>query len=623
MTESALSAGGCPVVAAVVVTYHRPLELRQVVESLLGQTHPPDHIIILDNGGPVRAAEILADHADALIILHSEINLGGAGGFAKGLAEGLGLAVDWVWLLDDDAVPESDALERLLLAIPKLPATAGVLGCAVREFGDLALRHRRRFHRLAGWETNVPRSSYGKGPVEIDTCSFVGFLVRAEAARHIPLPAADFFLAYDDTDYSLRLQDAGWRLWLVPESVVVHLRTPDARLGTSPFGGKHYLNIRNRLIVKRRYANSRFLATVDGISYGLILWLKAGGWKSSVQQRGLLGALRDGLSGKLGPAPAQQDAHAASGRLAEAVPPAGVVIIRTQGKRSPLLLEAIHSVRDQVTPLSVVIVVHGDRQAFSSVSGAMAGQTSVSIEILHAPDFSRHRGYPLNLGLSHVCANARFTGLVAFLDDDDVLYPRFGSAMAEALRTASTDVVYAASNKRALGAEAEPAYHSLPVACLLHENFLPINAYAIRLDSLRARSVEFDESLEVLEDWNFLHRLVGQGYRFEPLSEYLSEFRLTGDGNTPDKQDQAMWDRAWEGVHGYLDDVWPLANGLELVQSFYDFVFAGRTPLTVDEQRRLDKTEGLLWQHYPAEVSSQLTQRHQLQRLSSLDSVSA
>jgi hypothetical protein len=404
--------------------------------------------------------------------------------------------------------------------------------------------------------------------------------------------------------------------------VVIHLRTPDARLGTSPFGGKHYLNIRNRLIVKRRYAYSRFLATVDGISYGLMLWLKAGGWKSTAQHRWLLGALRDGIVGKLGPAPAQQDDRAALARLAKAAPPMGVVIIRTQGKRPHLLLEAIHSVRDQVTPLSVVIVVHGDRQAFSSVSEAMAGQASVSIEVLHAPDLSRNRGYPLNLGLSHVCAEARFTGLVAFLDDDDVLYPRFGSAMAEALRSASTDVVYAASKKRALGAEAEPAYYPLPVACLLHENFVPINAYAIRLESLRDKAVKFDESLEVLEDWNFLHRLVGQGFRFAPLSEYLSEFRLTGDGNTPDKQDQAMWDRAWEGVHGYLDDVWQLANGRELVQSFYHFVFADRIPLTVDEQRRLDKTERLLWQHYPAEVSLQLTRRHELQRLSSLDSVS-
>lgn len=622
MTECVSSSEDYPTVATVVVTYHRPVELRQVVESLLAQTHPSKHIIILDNGGPVRAAEILADHADALTIIHSEINLGGAGGFARGLTEGLDLAADWVWLLDDDAVPETDALEQLLLTIPNLPTNAGVLGCAVREFGELALRHRRHFHRLTGLETNVSRSSYEGGPEEFDTCSFVGFLIRAEAARRVQLPSADFFLAYDDTDYSLRLKNAGWQLWLIPKSVVVHLRTPDARLATSPFGGKHYLNIRNRLIVKRRYAYSRFLATVDGVSYGLLLWLKAGGWKSSEQHRLFLDSIRDGIAGKLGPAPGQQDACAATGKLAETDPTVGVVIIRTQGKRPQLLLEAILSVRDQVAPLSVVLVVHGDRQAFSSVSEAITGQPLANIEVLHAPDLSRNRGYPLNIGLFHVCAESRFKGFVAFLDDDDVLYPMFGSAMADALRTPSIDMVYAASNKRALGAEAESAYHPLPVACLLHENFIPINAYAIRLDSLRKKAVKFDESLEVLEDWNFLHRLVGQGFRFANLSKYLSEFRLTGDGNTVDKQDQAMWDRAWEDVHRHLDEVWQLADQRELVQSFYDFVFSGRTSLTMDEQRRMDMTERLLWQHYPGEVSLQLTQRNKLQRLSFLDSVS-
>ena len=622
MTETASSARGCPAIAAVVVTYHRPLELRQVVESLLGQTHPPDHIIILDNGGPVRANEILAEHADALIIIHSVVNLGGAGGFARGLSEGLGLAADWVWLLDDDAVPEADALEQLLLTIPKLPANAGVLGCAVMEFGDVALRHRRRFNRRTGWETSVPLSSYGKSPVEIDTCSFVGFLVRAEAARQIPLPAADFFLAYDDTDYSLRLQDAGWRLWLVPDSVVVHLRTSDARLGTSPFGSKHYLNIRNRLIVKRGYAQFRLLATVDGIAYGLMLWLRAGGWKSAAQHRLLLGSLRDGIAEKLGPAPAQQVTTLTPKSWAEAAFSRGVIIIRTQGQRPQLLLEAIHSVRDQTNPLSVVLVVHGDSQAFSAVSKAMAEEVSLGIKILHAPDLSRTRGYPLNVGLNHVCAEARYTGFVAFLDDDDVLYPRFGAAIADALKMPSTDVVYTASNKRALGAQAEPAYHPLPVACLLHENFIPINAYAVRIDSLRAHGVKFDESLEVLEDWNFLHRLLGHSFRFTPLSEYLSEFRLTGDGNTPDKQDQAMWDRAWEGVHDYLDEFWQSADGGALVAGFFDFDFSSRPPLTADEQRRLNETKRLLCEHYPAEVSLQLSQRHDLRCPSFLDSVS-
>ena len=105
-------------VAAVVVTYDRPRELQQVITALLGQTRVPDHIIVFDNGGSVRARSILQEHADFLEIVHSENNLGGAGGFARGLALGLERRSDWVWLLDDDAIPEPGALAHLLAAPP-------------------------------------------------------------------------------------------------------------------------------------------------------------------------------------------------------------------------------------------------------------------------------------------------------------------------------------------------------------------------------------------------------------------------------------------------------------------------------------------------------------------------
>ena len=600
-------AGGItPVIAAVVVTYHRPIELRMVVESLLGQTHPLDHIIILDNGGPVRSAEILTDYADSLIIIHSETNLGGAGGFAMGLSKALTQPVDWVWMMDDDAVPESEALEQLLCAIPDLPPKAGALGCAVKEFGEWAVRHRRRFNSLTGWESNLSISDYNRNFVEIDTCSFVGFLVRAEAARQIDLPVANFFLAYDDTDYSLRLKDAGWRLWLVPASVVVHLRTSTAKLSTSPFGDKHYLNIRNRLIVKRRNAECRTVATVDGLAYGLMLWLRSGGWNSLSQCQLLLHAFRDGLAARLGPAPSQNDSCIKARLLPSSDTKhfRGVVIIRTQGRRPKLLLQAIQSVRDQSIPLSMIIVVHSERQAFISVTEAVAGKAAADIKVLHAPELSRNRGYPLNVGLAHAYKSGSHHEFVAFLDDDDVLYPQFGSAMATAFADQAVDMVYAASNKRGVGAEAEPAYQILPVACLLCENFIPINAYAVRLDSLRTKNVRFDEALEVLEDWNFLHRLMAHGFRFAAVSEYLSEFLLTGDGNTPDKQDQAMWNRAWEGVHRFLEDFWTHADAARLVASFYDFDFRNRPSLSQDERRRLRETEKLLLEHFPAEVKT-------------------
>lgn len=294
---------GEPRVAAVVVTYHRPRELRLVVDGLLGQTRMPDRIILFDNGGPERANHILADVATELDIVQSAVNLGGAAGFRGGLQRALEWGADWIWLMDDDAIPAPDALARLLARLPELPADTGALGCGVREEGDWAPRHRRRFEPWTGWETSLPLAAYQQPYAGMDTGSFVGLLVAAMAVRAIGLPEAGFFMAYDDTEYSLRLRWAGWRLWLVPGSVIEHLRSPAARLHSSPFGEKHYYNIRNRLIVKRRYARLGWLATVDGWTQGLVLWVWSGGWRNRSGWRLLWAAVADGVSGRLGRAP--------------------------------------------------------------------------------------------------------------------------------------------------------------------------------------------------------------------------------------------------------------------------------------------------------------------------------
>lgn len=287
-------------IVALVVTYQRPDELQRVIESLMSQTRIPDHIIVFDNGGTERAAQTLQGFRGPLEILLSERNLGGAGGFASGLSHALALGADWVWLLDDDAIPDHNALEKLLKALPGLPSNTGALGGAVREYGDCAVRHRRHFSRLTGWEWSLGRSRYGKGCSEMDVGSFVGFMVSGEAARQIDLPEAGFFTSYDDTDYSLRLQNSGWRLWLVPDSIVNHLRMPASRLSRSPFGLKHYYNIRNRLIIKRRHSRVKTLATLNGVAYAWALWLVADGWKRRDRLNLLLQAISDGLAGRLG-----------------------------------------------------------------------------------------------------------------------------------------------------------------------------------------------------------------------------------------------------------------------------------------------------------------------------------
>jgi GT2 family glycosyltransferase len=295
-------------VAAVLVTHNRPELLLQALAALRTQSRPLDAVYVVDNASD--QPEIVLDAArfgfgdeERLTVLRLDTNLGGAGGFALGMARAFAAGHDWIWLLDDDAMARPDALARLLDAAAGPAAGAAALCGAVREFGDIAVRHRRRYHLPTGIERPLPRAAYAGPPCRVDTGSFVGFLVSAAAIAEIGLPERAFFLAYDDTEYSLRLRRAGLALWLVPGSVVEHLRARHTRLRAGPFGRKHYFTIRNRIAVARGYATLPLLPAVLALLFGLLLWLVSGGRLRRGALRILLAAIGDGYRRRLGPFP--------------------------------------------------------------------------------------------------------------------------------------------------------------------------------------------------------------------------------------------------------------------------------------------------------------------------------
>lgn len=289
-------------IAAVVVTHNRPALLLQVVEALQAQSRQPDAIYIVDNASRTETQALLA-RTRGVIVLRSEINLGGTGGFTLGMDRARTGGCDWVWLLDDDAIPRRDGLEKLEQALLDLPSTTGAVCGAVREFDDIALMHRRHFTHRMGIEQCLPRKAYGAQPVEIDTGSFVGFLASTVAIEAVGLPNTAFFLAYDDTEYSLRLKRAGFDLWLVPDSIVDHMRTAGGRMRSTMFERKHYFNIRNRIVVKKEYATFSHLSALTACLFGIALWMRSKGRFRLYTLRILLKALADGYNARLGSYP--------------------------------------------------------------------------------------------------------------------------------------------------------------------------------------------------------------------------------------------------------------------------------------------------------------------------------
>jgi rhamnopyranosyl-N-acetylglucosaminyl-diphospho-decaprenol beta-1,3/1,4-galactofuranosyltransferase len=259
MVASLENAGMQPArVKAVVVTHNRRTLLAEVLTALRSQTVPLERIVVVDNASTDGTREFLCGLPDPpfeMILLPE--NLGGAHGFSTGIAAAAQDFDGLIWTLDDDAIPEIDALAALL-AVPELaaPTTVGLASKVVDRTGRVQAIHRGSFDRLRLRQISCSAAEYDSAvPVQVGYSSFVGLLVKAEVVRKIGPPAANMFIWFDDVEYTLRMQTLG-NLYLVPQSLVVHHdhTQPGRRLPIEHYW-KMYYDIRNTVLIGRRYGS--------------------------------------------------------------------------------------------------------------------------------------------------------------------------------------------------------------------------------------------------------------------------------------------------------------------------------------------------------------------------------
>ncbi len=219
-----------PTVAAVVVTCNRLAQLRITLARLLEE--PLQQICIVDNGaagGTDGTGAWLAGLTDPrLIILVPARNLGGAGGFALGLAELEARAdPDWIVVMDDDSRPLPGAIARFRAAPPPgwdavaaaVRDPAGRIAemnrparnpfASLRRFAAALLRGRRAFH--------LSDADYAaQTPAETDTASFVGLFLSRRARQMAGLPDARLFIYGDDVLHALHMRALGLRIGFDP-----------------------------------------------------------------------------------------------------------------------------------------------------------------------------------------------------------------------------------------------------------------------------------------------------------------------------------------------------------------------------------------------------------------------
>ena len=299
-----------PAVCAVVVTYNRPALLRQVLDAY-GRCDPcPEKIFVVDNASDEETVTLLDEWITTggdiqKQVIRNATNLGGAGGFAVGIDRAAADGFNWIFVADDDAIPDAHVFRELMGGLKRIQAGApgkqiAALAACVINNGKIDEVHRRSLIKtnLGVREVNVPLTSYAASEFEIDEFSYVGVMLNGDAVREYGTTDASLFIQYDDTEHSLRIKQYG-PIYCIPSARIVH-DVPTAN--TSEVTWKHYYILRNRLIVARRYFGlPAFLTeTVDTyLRRGSILSLLVKK-RSAAERRLCREAIKDAWGNKLG-----------------------------------------------------------------------------------------------------------------------------------------------------------------------------------------------------------------------------------------------------------------------------------------------------------------------------------
>lgn len=209
-------------IAAVIVTYNRADKLSKVLDAVLAQNVLPDRVYVVDNASTDHTAEIIRAKASGLIEhMVLPTNIGGAGGFHAGIKAAYAGGHDYFWVMDDDGYPAEDALKVLRDSLESFAVRhkhQPSFACSSVRWIDNDLCEMNTPNPVWDW----PRFYSPDLPVFlVGSCSFVSVLIPAWAVKIHGLPIKDYFIWYDDAEYTQRIAQSYPGLFC-PQSIVIH-----------------------------------------------------------------------------------------------------------------------------------------------------------------------------------------------------------------------------------------------------------------------------------------------------------------------------------------------------------------------------------------------------------------
>ncbi len=194
-------------IAAVVVTYNRLEYLKKCIDGLRCQTYRLKKIIVINNSSNDGTLEWLGLQNDLLVI--TQDNQGGAGGFNTGIRLAYEKGYQWVWCLDDDGFPTETCLETLIIHAEKNHINViSPIPLDIKNPQELAfytpLVVNSKFEGNT-WKLLDILKFYPTGVYHGWACFFNGVLLERNVIKIVGFPKKELFIWGDEIEYFRRI----------------------------------------------------------------------------------------------------------------------------------------------------------------------------------------------------------------------------------------------------------------------------------------------------------------------------------------------------------------------------------------------------------------------------------
>lgn len=241
-----------PLVSIVILNFNQIKVTSEFLDSTKILTYPKFEIIFVDNNSKENPTDYIKQNYPEVKLIVNERNLGFTGGNNIGIAAAKG---EYIFVVNNDTEVTPNLLENLLEPFLSDPMI-GMVSPKIKFFQQPNVIQYAGYNAInpfTGRNSAIGNKEEDKG--QHDTAGYTCYahgaamLIKREVIDKVGAFYDDFFIYYEELDWSARTKRAGYEIYYQPSAVILHKES--ITMGKESQLKAYYHN-RNRILFMRR-----------------------------------------------------------------------------------------------------------------------------------------------------------------------------------------------------------------------------------------------------------------------------------------------------------------------------------------------------------------------------------